>query len=86
MEKKLKELEASLSSSTEENLSLKKEVEKLEESWKTRLESAEKKLAEAEKALKSFTDLLGDLVKAIWGMNLLSFSLTRIYILFLSYS
>ena len=68
MEKKLKELEAPLSTATEENLSLKKEVEKLEESWKTRLESAEKKLTEAEKALKSSTDLLGNLVKAIWGM------------------
>ena len=68
MEKKLKELEASLSYATEENLSLKKDVGKLEESWKTRLESAEKKLAEAEKALKSCTDLLGNLVKAIWGM------------------
>ena len=85
MEKKLKELEASLSNSTEENLSLKKEVEKLEESWKTRLESAEKKLAEAEKALKSFTDLLGDLVKAIWGMLLLSFLLLE-SLYFLSYS
>ena len=70
----MKELETALSQANEENLSLKKDMEDHEESWKTHLELAESKLAETKATLKSLTDILNELVKAIWGKLLIPLS------------
>ena len=66
-EKKIKDLEAALSTSTKENAQLKKTPEDQESSWKTRLTSAEQKLGESQESLQNITSKIGEMVKAIWG-------------------
>ena len=73
-EKRIKELEASLSQAASENQKLEKSLEKQEEEWKTRLATAESKLGESEKKLNSLTDRIGLMAKVIWGMSLVTFS------------
>ena len=73
-EKRIKELEASLSQAGSENQKLEKSLEKQEEEWKTRLATAETKLGESEKKLHSLTDRIGLMAKVIWGMSLVTFS------------
>ena len=68
-EKRIKELEASLSQAASENQKLEKSLEKQEEEWKTRLATAESKLGESEKKLHSLTDRIGLMAKVIWGMS-----------------
>ena len=68
-EKRIKELEASLSQAASENQKLEKSLEKQEEEWKTRLATAESKLGESEKKLNSLTDRIGLMAKVIWGMS-----------------
>ena len=46
-EKKIKDLEAALATSAKDNAELKQTLEKQEESWKTRLNTAEQKLGES---------------------------------------
>ena len=66
-EKKIKDLEAALSTSTKENAQLKKALEDQENSWKTRLTSSEQKLGESQESLQNITNKIGEMVKAIWG-------------------
>lgn len=66
-QEKTRDLETSLAEVKEENMSLKKDIEDHEEDWKTRLEAAEKKMAEVERVHNSFKQLLADIVAAIWG-------------------
>ena len=68
-EKRIKELEASLSQAASENQKLEKSLEKQEEEWKTRLATAESKLGESEKKLNSLTDRIGLMAKVIWGTS-----------------
>ena len=68
-EKRIKELEASLSQVASENQKLEKSLEKQEEEWKTRLATAESKLGESEKKLNSLTERIGLMAKVIWGMS-----------------
>ena len=70
-EKKVKDLEAALSKTTTENSELKQILEKQEEDWKTRLTTAEQKLGESQESLQNITNMIGAMVKAIWGMFLL---------------
>ena len=51
-EKKIKDLEAALATTSKDNAKLKKNLEEQEESWKTRLTSAEQKLGESRKPSK----------------------------------
>ena len=46
-EKKIKDLEAALAKTAKDNAELKQNLEKQEESWKTRLTTAEQKLGES---------------------------------------
>ena len=73
-EKRIKELEASLSQAASKNQNLEKSLEKQEEEWKTCLATAESKLGESEKKLHSLTDRIGLMAKVIWGMSLVTFS------------
>ena len=66
-EKKIKDLEAALATTSKENAELKKNLEKQEESWKTRLTTAEQELGESQEAIKNITNRIGEMVKAIWG-------------------
>ena len=66
-EKKIKDLEAALATTSKDNAELKKNLEEQEESWKTRLTSAEQKLGESQKNLQNITNRIGEMVKAIWG-------------------
>ena len=66
-EKRIKELEASLSQAASENQKLEKSLEKQEEEWKTRLATAESKLGESEGKLQNITSRIGLMAKAIWG-------------------
>ena len=50
-EKKIKDLEAALANTAKDNAELKQTLEKQEESWKTRLTTAEKKLGESQENL-----------------------------------
>ena len=67
-EKRIKELEASLSQAASENQKLEKSLEKQEEEWKTRLATAESKLSESEENLHNMTSRIELMVKSIWGM------------------
>ena len=67
-EKKIKDLEVALATASKENAELKKNLEKQEESWKTRLTIAEQDLGESQEAFKNITNRIGEMVKAIWGM------------------
>ena len=66
-EKKVKDLEASLTKAASENSELKKSLEKQEEEWKTRLATTESKLGESEENLRNITSRIELMVKAIWG-------------------
>ena len=66
-QKETMDLKTSLADAKEENMSLKKDMEEHEEDLKTRLETAENKLAEVEKAFNSFKLLLKEIVAAVWG-------------------
>ena len=66
-EKKIKELEAALSTTTKENAEIKKALEDQEDSWKTRIASAEQKLGESQESLQNITNKIGEMIKAIWG-------------------
>ena len=46
---------------------MKKALEDQEDSWKTRLASAEQKLGESQESLQNITSKIGEMVKAIWG-------------------
>ena len=73
-ENKIKDLEAALSTATKENAEMKMTLEKQEDSWKTRLTTAEQKLGESQEALQNITNWIGKMVKAIWGMFIKSLS------------
>ena len=68
-EKRIKELEASLSQAASKNQKLEKALEKQEEEWKTRLATAESNLGESEKKLNNLTDIIGLMAKVIWGTS-----------------
>ena len=70
-EKKMKDLEAALATTAKDNAELKQNLEKQEESWKTRLTTAEQKLGESQESLQNITNRIGAMVKAIWGTFLL---------------
>ena len=69
LEKRIKELEASLAQAASENQKLKESLRKQEEEWKTRLATAESNLGESEKKLNSLTDRIGLMAKVIWGTS-----------------
>ena len=50
-EKKIRDHEAALATTTKDNAEMKKKLEEQEDSWKTRLTSAEQKLGESQEAL-----------------------------------
>ena len=64
-EKKIKDLEAALATTTKENAELKQTLEKQEETWKTRLTTAEQKLGESQENLQNITNRIGAMVKEI---------------------
>ena len=71
-ERKIKDLEAALATTTKDNAELKQTLEKQEESWKTRLTTTEQKLGESQENLQNLTNRIGAMVKSIWGTFLLN--------------